>query len=702
VNFLNPFVLIGLAAAGIPVLLHLLNLRRLRVVEFSSLRFLQLLQQSKVRRIKLQQILLLILRTLLVAFAVLAFARPTIPGTLPLLGIETRSSVVVLVDNSTSMEASDPGGQRFQQAQAAARSIIAGLKDGDEVCVIPLARVEAMRQVAFTRDLQQARRDVDALRLTWQRADMAQVLRDANAVLKDAAHAHQEVYVISDAQRSLTRRAENDTLPLLTQTASMFLVRVGKGLEGLEQNLSVDSVRVVTRLLQPDKAVEIEAIVRNGSSTDAVGIPVSMSFDRVRVAQRTIDIPAGASRSVLLAALPQRRGIIPAAVEVDGDAIDGDNVRHIAFRVPERANVALIGDDASAFYIDLVLRIGALAESMPVVERYPSVAAISGDRARFDVIVIADGNVSQQDAEIARQFVTAGGSVMAFASGEAGTQALSDALGLSVGTIQASAVNQPWTITSLQRTHPLFDGVFRNTGETRAVESPRIFTQRSALAGQAIITTTAGPWLTESTLGAGWVLYVAVPPTTAWSSLPSTGLFPTLIVRGIAHLAAPRDEGATAVLGEAVTVHVPPRFSGVPSLVMRDVLSTDRTVQAASSGDRTIALMPPQERPGVVVFRTTDETDVNAVSVNGPTNESLLDYIDNTQWMSAARTMTTTPDRVTVVDASRSLGADISRARLGSELWPLFIVLALLCAFAEMAVARYWVRDEAPIKEPVA
>jgi hypothetical protein len=156
------------------------------------------------------------------------------------------------------------------------------------------------------------------------------------------------------------------------------------------------------------------------------------------------------------------------------------------------------------------------------------------------------------------------------------------------------------------------------------------------------------------------------------------------------------------VLGEAVTVQVPPRFSGVPSLVMRDVLSTDRTVQASSSGDRTIALMPPQERPGVVVFRTTDETDVSAVSVNGPTNESLLDYIDNTQWMSAARTMTTMPDRVAVVDASRSLGADISRARLGSELWPLFIVLALLCAFAEMAVARYWVRDEAPITEPVA
>jgi hypothetical protein len=479
----------------------------------------------------------------------------------------------------------------------------------------------------------------------------------------------------------------------------MFLVRVGKGLEGLEQNLSVDSVRVVTRLLQPDKAVEVEAIVRNGSTTDAVGVPISMSFDRVRVAQRTIDIPAGASRAVTLAALPQRRGIVPAAIEVDGDAIDGDNVRHFAFRVPERATVALIGDDASTFYIELVLRISALAESMPVVERYASVSSISGDRSRFDVIMVADGNVSQQDAEIIRQFVSAGGSVMAFASGEAGTQTLSDAVGLSVGTIQASAVNQPWTITALQRTHPLFDGVFKNTNDSRAVETPRVFTQRSALGGQALITTGAGPFLTEATLGAGWILYVAVPPTTAWSSLPSTGLFPTLIVRGIAHLVSPRDEGATTVLGEAVAVQIPPRFSGVPTLVLRDVLNTDRTVQTSSTGERTVVLMPPQEQPGVVVFRTGEQTDVSAVSVNGPTNESLLDYLDNPQWMTAARTMTATPDRVMAVDASRTLGTDIARARLGSELWPLFIVLALLCAVAEMAVARYWVRDEAPMPE---
>jgi hypothetical protein len=92
-NFLNPFALLGLAAAGIPVLLHLLNLRKLRTIEFSTVQFLLELQQTRVRKLKMQQILLLILRTLVVLFAVFALARPTIPGSLPLLSSPKQRSL---------------------------------------------------------------------------------------------------------------------------------------------------------------------------------------------------------------------------------------------------------------------------------------------------------------------------------------------------------------------------------------------------------------------------------------------------------------------------------------------------------------------------------------------------------------------------------------------------------------------------------
>ena len=68
-NFLNPWMLLGLLAAGIPILLHLLNLRKLKTIEFSTLRFLKELQKTRIRRFKIKQIILLILRTLIIIFA---------------------------------------------------------------------------------------------------------------------------------------------------------------------------------------------------------------------------------------------------------------------------------------------------------------------------------------------------------------------------------------------------------------------------------------------------------------------------------------------------------------------------------------------------------------------------------------------------------------------------------------------------------
>jgi hypothetical protein len=78
--FLNPAILFGLLAASIPVLIHLLNLRKLKKIEFSTLAFLKELQKNKIRKVKIKQWLLLALRVLVILFLVTAFARPTLKG----------------------------------------------------------------------------------------------------------------------------------------------------------------------------------------------------------------------------------------------------------------------------------------------------------------------------------------------------------------------------------------------------------------------------------------------------------------------------------------------------------------------------------------------------------------------------------------------------------------------------------------------
>src|SRR5207302_826857 len=79
VTFLHPLALLGLAAAAIPALLHLLERRTPPEAEFPPLRYLRDAERQSARRLRLRHLLLLILRTALVAVIVLAAARPILP-----------------------------------------------------------------------------------------------------------------------------------------------------------------------------------------------------------------------------------------------------------------------------------------------------------------------------------------------------------------------------------------------------------------------------------------------------------------------------------------------------------------------------------------------------------------------------------------------------------------------------------------------
>ncbi|HOD66787.1 MAG TPA: BatA domain-containing protein, partial [candidate division Zixibacteria bacterium] len=71
-NFLNSGVLFAALAALIPLLIHLFSKRRVKIVEFSSLKHLKEMQRRQVRRLKIRQILLLLLRMAIILALVLA------------------------------------------------------------------------------------------------------------------------------------------------------------------------------------------------------------------------------------------------------------------------------------------------------------------------------------------------------------------------------------------------------------------------------------------------------------------------------------------------------------------------------------------------------------------------------------------------------------------------------------------------------
>src|SRR6516225_8720235 len=104
-TFLSPLLIWGTLLGAIPLIIHLLNRRRFRWVEWAPMRYLKLTIQRNRRRIELEQLLLLLLRIALPVVLFFYLARPVVnpTGLEQWLGTGGRSSQVVLIDDSLSM-----------------------------------------------------------------------------------------------------------------------------------------------------------------------------------------------------------------------------------------------------------------------------------------------------------------------------------------------------------------------------------------------------------------------------------------------------------------------------------------------------------------------------------------------------------------------------------------------------------------------
>src|SRR5437868_13684234 len=123
-SFLAPLFLAGLGAIAIPVLIHLIQRERKRVIQFPSLMFLQRIPYRSVRRRRIRHWLLLAMRVAAVTLIVLAFARPFLrQSALAAAAAGGARELVVLLDQSASMGYAD----HWDRARAAARQAFDGL-----------------------------------------------------------------------------------------------------------------------------------------------------------------------------------------------------------------------------------------------------------------------------------------------------------------------------------------------------------------------------------------------------------------------------------------------------------------------------------------------------------------------------------------------------------------------------------------------
>jgi hypothetical protein len=339
VSFLHPLALLGLAAAAIPALLHLLQRRTPPDLEFPPLRYLSEAERQSARRLKLRHLLLLVLRTALIVAVVLAAAHPLLSmrggG-----GAHEPTALVVILDNSLSSGAVVDGRPVLDRLRVAARASIARTSPADRVWLLLADGVVrgGGREPLLA--------SVDSAAPDWRRLDLTQAVERAARLVHAEPLPGREVHVLSDLQRSALATGRAD-VPRGVRVLALVPARGRPAANRGIASAAVAEGTVVVTVTGLGPGEPVPVTVRIGSRE--VGRALAPSGD-------------GAAVSVSLPA--ETPGWWTGAALLEPDELRADDRRPFVWRVAPPARVSL-GPTAGAF---LVTALRVLRDARRVAE----------------------------------------------------------------------------------------------------------------------------------------------------------------------------------------------------------------------------------------------------------------------------------------------------------------------------------------------
>jgi hypothetical protein len=700
VSFLNPFALLAMAAVVVPLFLHLFNLRQPQTVDFSSLAFVQELQETAVQRVRIKEWLLLALRMLAIACLVLAFAQPTLTGDLGgVAGRTVRTAHALVVDNSLSMRVgSEEGGTALDQAKDRASGVLRTVGGDDEVVVWPTAR-RGEQEPSLSTNPGVAE---DALSALEPRAGAASLARSVAAAAEAVAASdapRRVVYVAGDFQRSTLGDS------IATQVPDGVEVRLLPVGTRAAANVGVTDVSVVSRIAEVGEPVQIEATLVNHGDEPLPNYVASVYLDDERVAQTTTTLEPGLQRTVSFTVTPQRRGWLRGAVATESDDFPPDDRHHFTLHVPEERRVLVVrGTGQQTRYVDLALSSEMTANRIAFQRTAIEESALaSAELGQYDtVLLVGPRSLSSGAVDALTRYVERGGGVLLFPSEQATPQTYDGLLqALGAGRVQgfSGSLSGEGSVASFDRVdleHPLFEGVFsRERRPDAEIEQPRIYytanLRPSGRSGQTLIELTSGvPFLHETRMGSGALLWMAVAPTPRWSDLPVRGLFVPLLYRSVYYLSA-----GASVAGEQLVAGAPGelRISGLPPGTSLRLVGPEGTEVAPEQrslfGATLLRVGRSLDQPGVYDVQA-GETLVRRVAVNVDPAESDLRVAPADSAAARLQSVLRAPVQPVEGSGAAEVAETLRTQQAGTEIWNVFLLLALAFLVAEMVVARVW------------
>ncbi|HMB78733.1 MAG TPA: BatA and WFA domain-containing protein [Vicinamibacterales bacterium] len=349
--FLTPFFLLGLGAIAIPVLIHLIQREKKRVIEFPSLMFVRRIPYQSVRRRRIRHWWLLLMRAAAILLVVAAFARPFMhQGSVAAAVGGGAREIVILLDQSASMGYGD----HWTRAKDAARTIVRGMGADDRATLV-LFNKNAEENMRATSDRARLEAAVNAAKVGSGATRFGPALKLAESILSRSPIKRREAVLISDFQRSGWSGSEEVRFPEGMTVSTVSVASPDTA------NLAVPSVAFGRASFSGQERLTVTAGLSNKGDQPLKDIPVTLTIDGHEIQTEKATVAAHASGSVSFTQFTLSSPNVRGSVKAGTDLLPADNTFYFVLAPSAPVSVVIVdsGDRAaSSLFLAKALSIG--------------------------------------------------------------------------------------------------------------------------------------------------------------------------------------------------------------------------------------------------------------------------------------------------------------------------------------------------------
>lgn len=363
--FLHPILFwLGVGGISIPIVIHILNRRRFRIVDWAAMRFLLDALRKNRRRLRIEELILLALRCLMILLLGFGLARFSGCGEVDALGAANGGRALVFVlDDSYSMAQVRGASTPLEMARGDLATAIASTTTRDEVGILRTSKphaAEAFFPFGTVSDSATLNERIGVLEASDRRTRLVDAMTTAADWFEDAEAKDRRLYLLSDIRRvDISQAADTDTL----QKAYARLRELGVGVvvmdygKAANRNLTLERMELASRYAAAGQTVDIQLTVRNNGTVVSDEIQLELSARLARngevseVKLPVVTVPPITPGDVWQGRVdftPETPGSTVLTATLPADDLAGDNAVSLALDVRSALRVLIVDGQPAA------------------------------------------------------------------------------------------------------------------------------------------------------------------------------------------------------------------------------------------------------------------------------------------------------------------------------------------------------------------